>query len=71
MLESNFPKIHDKFIELNFPVEYFISHSIPALNSEHFLTELFLRLMDILIFTSALKTVEDDKVFVFNISMII
>ena len=62
MLKSKLSRIHDKFIELNFPVEYFISQSISTLFSDYFLTDLFLRLMDIIIFYAALKTNEDDKV---------
>ena len=70
LLKSNLPKIHGKLIELNFPVEFFVSQSISSLFSQYFLTDFFLRLMDIIIFEARLKTNEDDKVLFSSITIV-
>jgi hypothetical protein len=60
-LECNLPEIYNKFVELNFPIEIFLSHSISTIYSDYFQTDLFLRIMDVILFESALETDNVDK----------
>ena len=54
ILEQHHPKIYQKFVSLNFPFEYFFSKHITYYYSSFFNDiELFMKIMDILIFESA------------------
>ena len=62
ILECNLKPIFNKFHELNFPIEFFIMKDLSSLFSESLHSDLFLRLMDIIIFESTFKTANADKV---------
>jgi hypothetical protein len=61
-MENHHKNIYNKFVELNFPLEFFFAKLIPTLYSDYFQTELFLKLMDIIIFEAALKMNNNDRV---------
>ena len=50
ILEKHFPNIYNKFYELNFPIEQFISKHLNCLYSEYFNSDLLFPFYDILIF---------------------
>jgi len=62
ILECNIKPVFNKFHELNFPIEFFIMNNISSLFSDTLHSDLFLRLMDIIIFESTFKTNNSDKV---------
>ena len=62
-MECNLPEIYNKFVELNFPIEIFLSKSVSTIYSDYFQTDLFLRIMDIILFEAALETDNYDKVY--------
>jgi hypothetical protein len=59
--------IYNKFTELNFPIEFFIDRLIPTLFADYLQTELFLRVLDVIIFEASLKGNKDDRVNLFLI----
>jgi hypothetical protein len=61
-MQHHLKNIYNKFIELNFPIEFFIDKLIPTLFADYLQTELFLRVLDIIIFEAALKNNTDDRV---------
>lgn len=70
-METHLKHLYTKMIiELNFPLEFFIAKLIPTLYSDLFQTELFLRLMDVIIFEAAMKTNEVDRVIYIYLSII-
>jgi hypothetical protein len=61
-MQHHLRNIYNKFIELNFPIEFFIDKIIPTLFADYLQTELFLRVLDIIVFESSLKSQNDDRV---------
>ena len=55
ILEQYFKEIYDKFISLNFPIEFFISRHLSTLFTDYFNGELMMRIFDIIIFESSFK----------------
>jgi hypothetical protein len=66
-MEAHTKNIYNKFTELNFPIEYFLDKLIPSLFADYLQTELFLRLLDIIIFEASLKLDKVDRVLLFNL----
>ena len=62
VIEQHYPNIYNKFYELNFPIEQFISKHLNNLYSEYFTSDLLFPFYDILIF-EAWYSIEnnDDK----------
>ena len=61
ILEQYFKEIYDKFISLNFPIEFFISRHLSTLFTDYFNDELMMRILDIIIFESSFKGKFNDK----------
>jgi hypothetical protein len=61
-MQHHMKNIYNKFTELNFPIEFFIDKLVPTLFADYLQTELFLRVLDIIIFEAALKNTTDDRV---------
>ena len=61
ILEEYFKKLFDKFISLNFPIEFFISSHLSTLFTDYFNDELMMRIFDIIIFESSFKGKFKDK----------
>jgi hypothetical protein len=61
IMQHHLKSMYNKFIELNFPIEFFIDKLIPTLYADYLQTELFLRLLDITIFEAAVKNFDDDR----------
>jgi len=61
IMQNHHIKIYNKFAELDFPIEFFIAKLIPTLYCDFLQTELFLRLLDIIIFEASLKTNSSDR----------
>ena len=55
ILEVHQKAIYEKFISLNFPIEYFISSHLSSLFADYFDEELMMRIFDILIFESGIE----------------
>ena len=55
--------LYHKFNDLNFPIEYFLDKLIPTLFADYLQTELFLRLLDIIVFEASLKLNTVDRVY--------
>ena len=50
ILQNNFPKIYQKFLSLNYPVETFLSKNISCLYSDYFNNDIFFKIMDVFLF---------------------
>lgn len=61
ILSSSLKPLFDKLNLLNFPIEFFFFPSISSLFADLFHTELFLRILDVLILESTIKTEKLDK----------
>jgi hypothetical protein len=61
-MDGHYKPIVNQLIELNFPIEFFLSKIINNLYSENFETDFFLRIMDVIIFDSTIIASEYDKV---------
>ena len=61
ILETHQKEIFNKFISLNFPVEYFFSQHLSTLYTDYFNHELIIRILDILIYESSFKNLNNDK----------
>jgi hypothetical protein len=61
LMENNLKPLYSKFMELSFPIEYFLDNLISSFFTDIFQTELFLRLLDIIIFEAALVTNSSDN----------
>ena len=55
ILEQHQKKIYEKFLSLNFPLEFFISKHLSSLYTDYFEDELMMRIFDILIFESGIE----------------
>ena len=61
-MDNHYKSIVNQFLELNFPIEFFLSKLINNLYSENFETDFFLRIMDVIIFDSSIIASAYDKV---------
>ena len=61
-MDNHYKSIVNQFLELNFPIEFFLSKLINNLYSENFETDFFLRIMDVIIFDSSIIASTYDKV---------
>ena len=61
ILEIHEKEIYNKFISLNFPIEFFLSKHLSSLYSDYFGDELMMRILDILIFESSFQGLYCDK----------
>ena len=61
ILENHQKKIYDRFIALNFPLEFFLSRHLSTLYTDYFKDELMMRIFDILIFESSFQGLYGDK----------
>lgn len=61
-MDNHYKNIINQLIELNFPIEFFLSNLINNLYSVSFETDFFLRIMDVIIFDSSIIASEYDKV---------
>lgn len=61
-MDKFYKSIINVLIELNFPIEFFLSRLINNLYSVSFETEFFLRIMDVIIFDNSTISSEYDKV---------
>ena len=61
ILEIHEKEIYNKFISLNFPIEFFLSKHLSSLYSDYFGDELMMRIFDILIFESSFQGLFCDK----------
>jgi len=61
-MQKHFKVLINDLIKLNFPIEFFLSNMITSFFSTSFETDLFLRIMDIIIFYATIKASEFDKV---------
>ena len=61
ILETHQRKIYEKFISLNFPPEFFFSQHLSTLYTDYFNHKLMLRILDILIYESSFKILNNDK----------
>ena len=55
IMEQFQKKILDKFISLNFPIEFFITKHVSSLYADYFEDELMMRIFDILLFESGIN----------------
>ena len=55
ILEKFQPEIYEKFISLNFPLEFFLSKYLSSLYANYFEDELMMRIFDIIIFESGIE----------------
>ena len=62
ILESHHKKIYEKFISLNFPPEFFLSKHLSSLYTDYFNDELMMRILDILIYESSFKNINNDRI---------
>ena len=61
ILENHQKEIYNKFISLNFPLEFFLSRQLSTLYTDYFQDELMMRIFDILIFESSFQGLYGDK----------
>ena len=61
ILKHHLKSINNKFISINFPIDYFVFESISCLFSNSLQTDCFLRVLDIIIFESSIIVTESDK----------
>ena len=61
IMETHLTKVYDKFISLNFPIEFFISRHLSTLYTDYFNNELMMRIFDILIYESSFKVINKDN----------
>lgn len=61
ILQDHLSDINSKIQSLNFPIDFFIADKITSFFSNHLESDLFLRLMDILLFESSFKLNEYDS----------
>lgn len=61
-MERYLRSIVNQLRKLNFPIEFFFSKMITSLYSTSFETDLFLRIMDVIIFDATIKTQGHDRV---------
>ena len=61
ILETHEKEIYNKFLSLNFPIEFFFSKHLSSLYSDYFGDELMMRIFDIIIFESSFQGLYGDK----------
>ena len=61
ILQNHMKEINNKFASINFPIEYFITDLLTNFYCDYFQTELFLRIMDIIVLHCSIKTNKDAK----------
>ena len=62
IIENHYNELYNKFLSLNYPIEYFVSKNIGSLFSDYFARSLTLNLLDILIYESTFnKIIYNDK----------
>ena len=61
ILENHQNEIYNKFISLNFPIEFFLSRHLSSLYSDYFGDELMMRIFDIIIFESSFQGLYGDN----------
>ena len=62
IIENHYKELYDKFLSLNYPIEFFLSKNIGSLFSDYFARSLTLNLFDILIYESTFsKTIYNDR----------